>query len=342
MTTKKTIYIIGGTALAYFLYKQYKNAIELGQSAIFSPDGISLDITHALAPLLVIKVNVTNPSPNSVTINKVFGIISFEGKQIGTINNNYNTVIAATSTSSMDLNITINNFQLISDLLSLDLSKPLDLTIDGYFVANQIQLPLNLDYNLKSIGATSNVQTFKNPIIYNIVDVSGNVLGSFTRQDFKKKGKPITSILHFTKLETGLNWFANGKKIVQGFTTTINLSNDFGGVAVGFPLEIVAANSDYNTVENKTLHNPLGSVFFVGFYFFNHGLDKCVDVFNVDGKPYKITLRKSDSVIFKILPPDILGRYWSDNANYRSMYTGNGSLYTQYLTLVYNGNQYKV
>lgn len=153
MTIKKLLPWIFGGGLAYYLWKQYANATELASSAIISPNSLSLDTTYISAPKLVVGVNITNPSPNTVTINKIFGIVSFEGQQIGTINNNDTTKIAATSTSKLDLFVTLNSLQILTKLFSLDLSKPLDLTVDGYLVANNIQLPLNLDYSLQKVSA---------------------------------------------------------------------------------------------------------------------------------------------------------------------------------------------
>jgi hypothetical protein len=40
----------------------------------------------------------------------------------------------------------------------LDLSQPINLQVKGYYVANQIQLPLYLDYSLPKIGKRQNQQ----------------------------------------------------------------------------------------------------------------------------------------------------------------------------------------
>jgi hypothetical protein len=152
MDTRKIIFIGGGIGLTYFLYKQFNNAVELGTSAIISPKNISVDLTHIVSPKLVIELQITNPTPNSVTINKIFGVVSFSGNQIGTINYNINQSINATSSTSVFVDMYISTLDLIKFFINVDFNQPIPILIKGYYVANQIQLPLLLDYSVPRIG----------------------------------------------------------------------------------------------------------------------------------------------------------------------------------------------
>jgi hypothetical protein len=147
MDNKKILLGAAVIGIGYYIYKQYNNAKELGQSLILAPEGVDLDTTHIYAPVIKFKIQITNPSPNSVTLQKVYAVVKLNGNQIGTINLNDPIKINGTGSTDLSLNLTINSIDLITYLLddSFVLSNQ-KVNIEGYYVANYIQLPLNLNY----------------------------------------------------------------------------------------------------------------------------------------------------------------------------------------------------
>jgi len=151
MKLKSLLLWAGGLGGLYYLYKQYINAVELGKSIIISPNNINLNTTHITAPVLEVSVQITNPTPNSVIINKIFAKVLFQGSLIGTINNNESIKIPGTATTTMTINVNINTIEVITTLLNTNFNKPVDIIIDGYYVANEIQLPLLLNFSTNKI-----------------------------------------------------------------------------------------------------------------------------------------------------------------------------------------------
>jgi len=150
MEAKKIFLGAGILAFGYYVYKQYKNAKELISSLIFAPENISLDTTYLTAPKIKLTIQINNPSPNTVTLSKIFATVSLNNKQIGTVNNDNPIEIAGTATTSITLNISINSLQLIQYLLKLNFEeiKNLKINMEGFYVANNIELPLSLSYNI--------------------------------------------------------------------------------------------------------------------------------------------------------------------------------------------------
>jgi hypothetical protein len=198
MDTKKILKgaaIIGG---CYFIWKQYQNASELGQSLVFAPQAISLDTTHIFAPVLKLSLQITNPSPNSVSLSKIFATVVIEDTQVGTVNNDNSLNIAGTATTLLTLNITLNSLAIVTMLSDLDMSNlnRLNMTISGYYVANLIRLPLVLQVGQK-IGKKKIFDGKTNyPISYKMNDGSTISFGSFTRNDYKgSDGKKYSNII---------------------------------------------------------------------------------------------------------------------------------------------------
>jgi hypothetical protein len=148
--------IIGAALLGggIILWRSYQNASELANSLVFAPESIDLDTTYIFAPKLKITVQITNPSPNEVMLSKIFATVKLDGSQIGTINNENLVKIAGTATTRITLNITLNSIELLTKLISLDVKNlgNTNITIEGYYVANLIRLPLVLQFG-KKIGA---------------------------------------------------------------------------------------------------------------------------------------------------------------------------------------------
>jgi LEA14-like dessication related protein len=148
MDNKKILLGAAVLGIGYYLYKQYNNAKELGQSLILAPEGVDLDTTHISAPVIKFKIQINNPSPNTVTLEKVFATVKLNDSQIGTINLNDPIKINGTGSTDLSLNLTVNSLNLIAYLIHLnttDLSNQ-NLSVEGYYVANSIYIPLKLNY----------------------------------------------------------------------------------------------------------------------------------------------------------------------------------------------------
>jgi hypothetical protein len=151
MDNKKLFVGAGLIGLGYVIYNQYQNAKELSDSLVFAPENISLDTTYAFAPVLKFTLQITNPSRNTVTLTKIYSTVSLDGNQIGTVNNDTPVLIAGTATTKLTLNLTINSIQLITYLLQIKFSEipKLNISFEGYYVANSLKLPLSLSFGNK-------------------------------------------------------------------------------------------------------------------------------------------------------------------------------------------------
>ena len=254
----KNIIIIGGSlGLLYLIYKEAQNANELGQSLVFAPENISLDTTHVFAPVLKLTMQITNPTPSPVYLSSIYSTVSIDNDQIGTINNNDPITIAATTTTHLTLNITLNSIQLLTKLLSIDLSNinKLSLSFNGYYVANFIKVPLNLEFN-KKIGAT-------NPGISEKIQLgiiprwdTGTIDAGYLIRKDSIDGKTTTlSFYNLINSEDYMYYINNVLVVLKSdYTTTINLPSK------KFLIQIKKRNI-YHTGTNPLLPITIKNIF---------------------------------------------------------------------------------
>lgn len=148
----KNIFVVGGVVLGgVALMKYFQQSNETITSLVITPSGVSLDTTHLSSPTLYLSLDCNNPTSSDITISHVFGTISLDGVQIGTVNNQNIQVIKANSHSTLRLNITVNTISILINLIGQNISD-LNFSFDGYVTANNIQITESFNLSNKIAG----------------------------------------------------------------------------------------------------------------------------------------------------------------------------------------------
>ena len=168
MAIKGKDVLIGGVILVagYELYKYYQNAQETANSLVITPADVSVDTTHILNPLVYLTLNCGNPTDMPIDITHVYGVVTIDGTQVGTINNSNPQRIFPNTTSSIKLNVSLNLIDTIIQLVEHQISD-LDVRFKGYMSVNQTNQDFDLDFSPKkksSILNTNVVKQKKSPI----------------------------------------------------------------------------------------------------------------------------------------------------------------------------------
>jgi len=139
---KTTVWLIVG-AIAAFAWFKYRMASLLQ----YSFGGISLGTGNVLTPTLLVDINITNPTSTSSTINAINVDIISNGSNIGSVNATYNQVIAANSTSVLELPVNIQVVGLLADIITTIQSKGAIFEIKGTITADLLPVPIDITYN---------------------------------------------------------------------------------------------------------------------------------------------------------------------------------------------------
>ena len=135
----KPILLIGGAFLGIrWLMKKNQDVSELANSLIFNPKNIQFN-GNVFAPKILLFVGVTNPTTNTVTINKIFATIKKGSEVIGTINSNTDMLITPSGESQFIVPITLNTSTIITDIIEGNFSGSLN--VSGYYQTGTIQIP---------------------------------------------------------------------------------------------------------------------------------------------------------------------------------------------------------
>jgi hypothetical protein len=147
----KKIAIIGGVAaVALWLISKAKNASELAKSLTFGIKDISYSFTTFSDFKLMFLGTVTNPTDMKATLQKIFATVTIGDQQIGTINLDKNIDISK-GTTEIPFDLSVNNLSFVIFFIkNYDQLRGKRIIIDGYVMANEIQIPINFDLDLFS------------------------------------------------------------------------------------------------------------------------------------------------------------------------------------------------
>jgi LEA14-like dessication related protein len=138
---KNTWWVIGAIVAVIAFYKY-----RMANSLTYSFNGISLGL-NGLTPVLIVSINITNPTSTTTTIDAINVTIISNGITIGNVNATYNQSIAANTTTVLQLPVNISISGLINDITTTIQQAGATFEINGSITADGIALPTDIKYN---------------------------------------------------------------------------------------------------------------------------------------------------------------------------------------------------
>jgi len=139
---KPIYWIIGGIA-AFIIYRKYKMA----NSLTYKINGfnISGDIT---APVLVISLQIDNPTTVSADIQSINADFLVNNSIVGIVNSNEKQTIAANTSTIINIPISVNLTQAITDVIAIIKNKSANINVKGSLTVDFIPIPFDIQYNI--------------------------------------------------------------------------------------------------------------------------------------------------------------------------------------------------
>ena len=139
---KPIYWIIGGIA-AFIIYRKYKMA----NSLTYKINGfnISGDIT---APVLVISLQIYNPTTVSADIQSINADLLVNNSIVGIVNSNEKQTIAANTSTIINIPISVNLTQAITDVIAIIKNKSANINVKGSLTVDFIPIPFDIQYNI--------------------------------------------------------------------------------------------------------------------------------------------------------------------------------------------------
>ena len=139
---KPIYWIIGGIA-AFIIYRKYKMA----NSLTYKINGfnISGDIT---APVLVISLQIDNPTTVSADIQSINAYFLVNNSIVGIVNSNEKQTIAANTSTIINIPISVNLTQAITDVIAIIKNKSANINVKGSLTVDFIPIPFDIQYNI--------------------------------------------------------------------------------------------------------------------------------------------------------------------------------------------------
>jgi LEA14-like dessication related protein len=146
MKNKKDIFIAALAVAAYYAYTTKK---AIGQLNYYIK-GVGLSFDN-FSPLLLLQIEVQNPSNAAFTINSFVGNLSSGGDNIGNVSSFAKVVVAPASQIIYPIVVRLNLVTIVSDLVNLITKKsgiPQEVELTGYVNASGIVSSINLKYKI--------------------------------------------------------------------------------------------------------------------------------------------------------------------------------------------------
>jgi len=139
---KPIYWIIGGIA-AFIIYRKYKMANALTYK--INGFNISGDIT---APVLVISLQIDNPTTVSADIQSINAYLLVNNSIVGIVNSNEKQTIAANTSTIINIPISVNLTQAITDVIAIIKNKSANINVKGSLTVDFIPIPFDIKYNI--------------------------------------------------------------------------------------------------------------------------------------------------------------------------------------------------
>jgi uncharacterized protein (DUF608 family) len=138
--------LVGGVALAYIGYNYFKKRAEglteFVQSIAARVNNLSFDFSNPLYPKIIIQLVIQNPTTTEITYQSFFANVLLGSENVGTVNSNEQKVIAANSSTSINLPFTVSSVAALKNIY-----KSQVLTLDGYLYVNGVKVPYKETFN---------------------------------------------------------------------------------------------------------------------------------------------------------------------------------------------------
>ncbi len=144
--------IILFTGVGYLLYKVFnktgESIVETVNSLVFTPKGLSIDMSNFFNPILLLVVTINNPANLDFTIDSIYANLNLsDGTVLGTINNNQKINVLHNSKLNITIPISINVGNIFSKITDLSIVKERNIKIDGYYYVNGLKVPYTNSLN---------------------------------------------------------------------------------------------------------------------------------------------------------------------------------------------------
>jgi LEA14-like dessication related protein len=144
METSTLLFLAGG---AFLVWKFLVPGVAVS-NLIFLENGMSLDISNPLRVVINLSVIVQNPTSGSLTLNSMAGYFYVNGSQTGNVSYFTPTVINPNSQTQIQLQLSVNDISLVSDIMSYINSGTGSLAVEikGTANVNNVPVPIDLSF----------------------------------------------------------------------------------------------------------------------------------------------------------------------------------------------------
>jgi len=140
---KNSTFWIVAAGIAIFAWFKYRMATMLE----FTLGGISFAGGTLLNPVVLIDININNPTSTTATINAINVQLISNGSNIGSVNQTYEQVISGNTQSVLQLPINVQVVGLLADIVQTIKMKGTVLQLIGTVTVDLIPVPINITYN---------------------------------------------------------------------------------------------------------------------------------------------------------------------------------------------------
>lgn len=142
MAKNNSLLLIGAAAIAYYLFTFQK---AIGQ-LIYNINNTSIKF-NGLSPVLVLTVQVSNPSNTTFSITNIVGNVTMNGNNLGSVLDFTPVIIAPSAQTSMTIDVNMSLTGDAADLISLitnETGNAITIVFTGFVTANNVQAPITL------------------------------------------------------------------------------------------------------------------------------------------------------------------------------------------------------
>lgn len=149
MQTQKKIAIVGLSALGIYLASKLVKVKDV-QKLAFAIHSVNLSF-EGLTPILTLTIDISNPTTSSYDVQSLIGFVSFNGKQIASVQSFGLPTIAPTGITTYNIPFKLQLSDIVTQLVNLfkgisSLSALIN--FNGSVVVDNLNFPVDLNYKI--------------------------------------------------------------------------------------------------------------------------------------------------------------------------------------------------